>query len=89
MSSLEMQACGLPVLVSDWQGVPETIADGETGVVVKTGDTALLAQAIAALVDDPSRRDRMALAARARIEAAFTREHQVINLTRYLQQRAL
>ncbi len=88
MSSLEMQACGLPVLVSDWQGVPETIADGETGVVVKTGDAALLAQAIAALVDDPSRRDRMAGAARARIEAAFTREHQVANLTRYLQQRA-
>lgn len=89
MSSLEMQACGLPVLVSDLQGVPETIGDGETGVVVKTGEAALLAQAITALIDDPSRRDRMAVAARARIETAFTREHQVVNLTRFLQQRAL
>lgn len=86
MSSLEMQACALPVLVSDWQGVPETIANGETGIVVETGDAALLAQAIAALIDDPSRRDRMAMAARARIEAAFTREHQVVALIRYLRQ---
>lgn len=89
MSSLEMQACGLPVVVSDWQGVPETIADGETGVVVKTGDAALLAEAIVALVDDPSRRDRMAAAARRRIEAAFMREHQVVNLTRYLRQQGV
>ena len=89
MSSLEMQACGLPVLASDWQGVPETIADGDTGVVVKTGDAALLAQAIAALLDDPARRDRMSVAARQRIEAAFRREHQIENLVQYLRQQGL
>jgi glycosyltransferase involved in cell wall biosynthesis len=89
MSSLEMQACGLPVLVSDWQGVPETIADGESGIVVKTGDAQLLAEAIAALVDDPARRDRMARAARKRVEASLTREHQIVNLVNYLRQQAL
>ena len=89
MSSLEMQACGLPVLTSDWQGVPETVANGETGVVVKTGDAALLAETIAELVDDPSRRQRMSIAARRRIEAAFTREHQIDNLVQYLRQQGL
>jgi glycosyltransferase involved in cell wall biosynthesis len=89
MSSLEMQACGLPVLVSDWQGVPETVADGQTGIVVAAGDAPRLADAIAALVDDPERRQRMSAAARARIEEAFTREHQIENLVRYLQQQGL
>ena len=89
MSSLEMQACGLPVIASDWQGVPETIADGESGMVVKTGDARLLAETIVALVDDPARRQRMAEAARKRIEAAFTRQHQIDNLVQYLRQQGL
>lgn len=88
MSSLEMQACGLPVVASDWQGVPETIADGESGVVVPVGDAQRLAVAIAALVDDPARRDRMAKAARQRIEAGFTRQHQVENLVQCLRERS-
>lgn len=87
MSSLEMQACGLPVLASDWQGVPETIADGATGVVVPVGDAQQLAAAIAALVDDLPRRDRMALAARQRIENGYTVQHQVDNLVRCLSDR--
>ena len=85
MSSLEMQACGLPVLVSDWQGVPETVAAGETGVVVPVGNAQRLAEEIAALVDDPQRRQRMASAARARIESTFLREHQIQNLVHELR----
>ena len=87
MSSLEMQACALPVLASDCQGVPETIADGETGVVVPAGDAQRLAAAIAKLVDDPSGRDRMARGARRRIENGFTRQHQLNNLVRCLVER--
>lgn len=85
MSSLEMQACGLPVVVSDWQGVPETIAEGETGVAVPAGDHALLAQAVISLADNPERRDEMGGAARRRILASFTREHQIENLVREVE----
>jgi glycosyltransferase involved in cell wall biosynthesis len=77
MSSLEMQACGLPVVVSDWQGVPETVEAGQTGIVVPTGDPVALANAVVQLVDDPERRASMSRAARARIETAFTRERQI------------
>ena len=87
MSSLEMQACGLPVLVSDWQGVPETMVAGATGIVVPVGDARGLGEAIEALVDDPERRQRMSLAARKRIESEFRREHQVENLVRCLRER--
>ncbi len=87
MSSLEMQACGLPVLASDWQGVPETIVDGQTGVVVPVGNAERLAIAMAALVDAPTARNRMAAAARQRIEHGFTQQHQLNNLVRCLSER--
>ena len=82
MSSLEMQACGLPVVVSDLQGVPETMADGTTGTVVPAGDSNRLAAAIVDLVDDPARRNTMGVAARRRIESGLTRTHQIENLVR-------
>lgn len=87
MSSLEMQACGLPVVVSDWQGVPETVQGDETGVVTRTGDAVALGDAIVALVDDPQRRARMSRAARVRIESGFTIPHQVTNLLAVLRAR--
>lgn len=80
MSALEMQACGLPVVVSDLQGTPETIEDGVTGVVTPAGDADALADALLALVDDPPRRERMAVAAVRRITGGFTREHWVRGL---------
>jgi glycosyltransferase involved in cell wall biosynthesis len=82
MSSLEMQACGLPVIVSDWQGVPETIANGVTGLAVPVGDAVQLAHAITWLVDNPTRRDEMSRSARQRIEAELTREHQISSLVK-------
>lgn len=82
MSSLEMQACGLPVVVSDLQGVPETMVDGKTGTVVPAGDSSRLAAAIVDLVDDPARRNTMGVAARRRIESGLTRTHQIENLVR-------
>jgi glycosyltransferase involved in cell wall biosynthesis len=87
MSSLEMQACGLPVIVSDWQGVPETVADGVSGIVTPTGNADALADAIVALADDPARRQRMSEAALARIAGGFTREHQIRNLVNCLAAR--
>jgi glycosyltransferase involved in cell wall biosynthesis len=82
MSSIEMQACGLPVVVSDLHGLPETVANGETGLAVRAGDHVLLAETIASLADDPGRRAAMGIAARRRIETRFTRQHQIDNLVR-------
>jgi len=82
MSSLEMQACGLPVLASDLQGTPETVDDGVSGIVTRAGDPQELAAAIAALIDDPEGRMQMSVAARRRIEEGFTRAHQIAKLAR-------
>jgi glycosyltransferase involved in cell wall biosynthesis len=45
--SIEAQACGTPVVVSDSGGLPETLDPGETGWIVPRGDVASLAHAIA------------------------------------------
>lgn len=87
MSSIEMQACGVPVVVSDWQGVPETVADGSTGIVVPSGNAEALARALVSLIDEPRRREQMSLAARLRVEASFTRAHQVANLVNDVRRR--
>jgi glycosyltransferase involved in cell wall biosynthesis len=81
MSSLEMQACGLPVIASDCQGVPETIALLRTGLVVKAGDVEALAEAVIQMADNPTERDRMAAAARERIVSSLSRNHQIERLT--------
>jgi glycosyltransferase involved in cell wall biosynthesis len=86
MSSLEMQACGLPVIVSDLQGCPETV-DSDTGIVVPAGNSTALWDAIVNLVNDPARRDLMSIAARARIEQSLTTSHQIANLVCAMSER--
>jgi glycosyltransferase involved in cell wall biosynthesis len=80
LSPLEMQACGLPVVVSDCQGLPETIVPGTTGLVVPAGDHLKLALTILDLLDDDERRRHMGLAARQRIQVELTEEIQVNRL---------
>jgi glycosyltransferase involved in cell wall biosynthesis len=50
---LEAQASGLPVVVTDRGGPRENMIHGETGFVVPGGDPLALAEAVAAMADDP------------------------------------
>jgi glycosyltransferase involved in cell wall biosynthesis len=59
----EAAASGLPSIVTNVGGVPESVVDGESGIVIPTGDAAALQQAVVALVGDPSRRHQMGRAA--------------------------
>jgi glycosyltransferase involved in cell wall biosynthesis len=70
--NLEAQACGLPVVASRIGGIPEYVADGATGLLFPPGDHAQLAEAVRRLRDDPELRQRLAKAARARVEAHFS-----------------
>lgn len=62
----EAMACGCPVLVGDVPGVRDLV-DDDTGMRVDAGDHAALAAAVVALLQDPARRNRMAVAARAHV----------------------
>jgi glycosyltransferase involved in cell wall biosynthesis len=71
-TSLEMQAYGLPILVSDLPGIRETVEHGVTGYRVETGNPLALADEVARLLDDRDLRDSLSLAAVKRIARSFT-----------------
>ncbi|MFF4941942.1 glycosyltransferase family 4 protein [Streptomyces rubiginosohelvolus] len=66
---LEAAAAGLPVLVGDSGGAPDTVRDGETGHLVDGRDTAAVADRLVTLL-----RDRAAAAAMGEKGRAWVRE---------------
>ena len=73
-SALEAGAAGCCVVASAHGGLPEIVRDGETGVLVAPGDVGALAGALAALRDDPERRERLGAAARLDVRERFAPE---------------
>jgi len=71
---IEAMAAGLPVVAYDVRNNSEVAVDGETALLVPSGDTAAAAGAVCRLVDDSSLRTRMAGAGRARVMQHFTAE---------------
>jgi glycosyltransferase involved in cell wall biosynthesis len=67
----EAMACRLPVVSTKLAGIPEMVADGETGLLVEPGNDRALADAIQKLAGDPALRKRMGEAGRARAEKLF------------------
>ncbi len=71
MVYLEAMACGLPVLARASGGARETVADGETGLLLARGDSAETIAALERLLADAELRGRMGAAARARVLERF------------------
>jgi glycosyltransferase involved in cell wall biosynthesis len=65
---LEAMACGKPVVAVRAAAVPETVVDGETGLLTDPDDPEALAQALFALLSDPDRRRAAGEAGRRRVE---------------------
>lgn len=71
-SVLESMAAGLPVVATNSGGTYEAVEDGETGLLVPSGDAAALAQAIVPLLEDPRLRARLGAAGRRRVAERFS-----------------
>jgi phosphatidylinositol alpha-1,6-mannosyltransferase len=72
---LEAMAHRLPCVGSIHDAAAEVIADGQTGLLVDQDDGEAIAAALAGLLRDPARRQRMGEAAYRRIRDRYTFEH--------------
>lgn len=72
--AVEAMAAGRPVVATRTGGIPEVVADGETGLLVPPGDPAALAKAIRRLLADPERARAMGTAGRERARRLFGAE---------------
>lgn len=71
---LEAMAMGLPCVVTDLNGLADSVEEGATARVVPGGDAPRLASALRELIADEGLRRAFGRAGRRRVEAHFTRE---------------
>ena len=64
--AVEAMACGKPVVASAIGGLPDVIADGESGLLVEPNNVSALREALRSLLLDPARRTQMGLIGRQR-----------------------
>lgn len=70
-SVVEAMTCGVPVVATAVNAVPEVVVPGRTGLLVPPGAPDLLGRAMAYLLDHPAEGSRMSLAARTQLGDRF------------------
>jgi glycosyltransferase involved in cell wall biosynthesis len=70
-SIVEAMTCGVPVVATAVNAVPEVVVPGRTGLLVPPGDPKLLAKALKYVLDHPDEGARMASAARHHLGDKF------------------
>jgi glycosyltransferase involved in cell wall biosynthesis len=72
--AMEALAMERPVVATRVGGIPELVRDGREGLLVSPGSSTALADALAELAADPSRRREMGLRGRERLTGAYLLE---------------
>lgn len=88
-SLLDAMAAGKPVVATRVGGIPEVVADGETGLLVEPRDHKGMADAIVRLLNDPELRGRMGAAGLERARRRFSAERMVQDTLRVYKRVAL
>lgn len=78
--AVEAAACACPVVASDADGFTETVADGETGLIVPMHNVEKTAQAIQHFIDHPEERKRMGQNGRKRAESLYNWDENVATM---------
>jgi glycosyltransferase involved in cell wall biosynthesis len=68
---LEAMSAGLPVVSTDQAAIPELVVSGQTGMLVRPGDTKALAAALLDLIEDPDRARHMGALGYRRAQELF------------------
>ncbi len=89
LAILEGLACELPVVASAIGGIPEFVADGQTGFLFPPGNHHLLAQRLGCLLDNPDLRRRMGRAARLTALEQFSIERRLLEHVEFYRPAAI
>lgn len=81
----EAMTSGKPVVSTTIAGIPELVAEDETGLLVPPQNPQTLAEAIASLIRDEELRARLGRAGRARIESQFRIEKTIEPLLQHFE----
>jgi glycosyltransferase involved in cell wall biosynthesis len=76
-AALEAMAAGKPVVARRVGALPETVVDGQTGVLLEADQPEAVAQALLEILADPERQQRMGKEGRRRAEAEFNPERRL------------
>jgi glycosyltransferase involved in cell wall biosynthesis len=85
MSSMEIASSGLPLIVSNLQGLSETVEHGITGFLIEPGNHIDLADKIELLLDNPELQKKMGSAGRLRVIERFSLEKHIEMLVSTMQ----
>jgi len=85
---MEAASQALPIVATDFAGIPEFVRDGVEGLLVPPGDVAALAAALAELAMAPERRATLGEAAYARLTGAFSAQAGLDRVTAMLRRSA-
>ena len=83
---LEAAAAGKPVVGTRATGTVDAVAEGETGLLVPSGDVRALSQALSRLLDDPALAARLGQAARERVQREFENQRSWQELVSFYRQ---
>jgi N-acetyl-alpha-D-glucosaminyl L-malate synthase BshA len=72
LSILEAMCFGCPSVATRVGGIPEVIADNQTGLLVRFGDTDLMARSVESLIQNPVLRTSLGRAAKTRAVEKFS-----------------
>lgn len=85
VAMMEAMARGLPVVSTRLTGIPELVRDGETGLLVESGNPEALAGALARLLVDGHLRTQLGMAARETIVRDYDLDTNTAQLAAMLQ----
>ncbi len=86
LTALEAMACRVPVIGTATGGLPEVVADGETGYLLPIGDITQMADRALSLLTDPERLERFGTEARRRAERLFPADRIIQQYEKYYEE---
>jgi glycosyltransferase involved in cell wall biosynthesis len=69
---IEAMSCGRPIVATRMGGIPEVVAENETGFLVPPASPAIVAAKLLELLNDPALAEKLGQAGRRRVEEKFS-----------------